>query len=531
MADWHFTTSFKGELLGLEGTLQLTATIAQAPAAAAEAAPELSWLGSIVWPKGEITSSTAKRDKPMKEGDADASSDKDEKEDEKKEEEADKPKDAEASNAKESKNEAEPKQSEGKTADTKAEVKPAGEEKKPDSGKPDSEKSDAESKEADSSDATKKAKTDKPKKPLRALAEVNYPLGEFGRKAAPEQPAVVLFRNATVWTSGPRGRLDNADLLVERGKIKTVGVGLASPEGAIVVNATGKHISPGIIDCHSHIATDGGVNESGQTITAEVRVGDFVDPNDINIYRQLAGGVTSSNILHGSANTIGGQNQVLKFRWGAGPEEMKFTAAPQGIKFALGENVKQSNWGERANNRYPQTRMGVEQLVNDAFCAAKQYRQAHDQWNRTKTGLPPRTDLELEALAEVVEGKRLIHCHSYRQDEILALLRTCESFGIQIATLQHILEGYKLADVMAKHGVGGSSFSDWWAYKFEVLDAIPYNGALMHNAGVVVSFNSDDAELARRLNLEAAKAVKYGGVQPEEALKIRHLESGQAIAR
>ena len=208
---------------------------------------------------------------------------------------------------------------------------------------------------------------------------------------------------------------------------------------------------------------------------------------------------------------------------------MKFAAAPQGIKFALGENVKQSNWGERATNRYPQTRMGVEQLVRDAFRAAQQYRQAHDLWNRTKTGLPPRTDLELEALAEVVEGKRLIHCHSYRQDEILALLRTCESFQVKIATLQHILEGYKLADVMAKQGVGGSSFSDWWAFKFEVFDAIPYNGALMHNAGVVVSFNSDDAELARRLNLEAAKAVKYGGVAPEEALKFVTLNPAKQL--
>ncbi|MEX0675513.1 MAG: amidohydrolase, partial [Pirellulales bacterium] len=287
--------------------------------------------------------------------------------------------------------------------------------------------------------------------------------------------------------------------------------------------------SPGIIDCHSHVATDGGVNESGQTITAEVRIGDFVDPNDISIYRQLAGGVTSSNILHGSANTIGGQNQVLKFRWGAGPEEMKFAGAPPGIKFALGENVKQSNWGLLNTDRYPQTRMGVEQLVRDAFRAAQQYRKRWDEWNRTKVGLPPRIDLELEALAEVVEGKRLIHCHSYRQDEILALMRTCEAFGVQIGTFQHVLEGYKVADVIAKHGAGGSSFSDWWAYKFEVYDAIPYNGALLYNAGVVVSFNSDNAELARRLNLEAAKAVKYGGVPPEEALKFVTLNPAKQL--
>jgi N-acetylglucosamine-6-phosphate deacetylase len=368
-----------------------------------------------------------------------------------------------------------------------------------------------------------------PKESLPAISEVNYPLGAFGCKAPPELPAAVVFRGATVWTSGPQGRLENADVLVESGKISAVGANLAVPEGTVVIDAAGKHISPGIIDCHSHVATDGGVNEAGQGISAEVRIADFVDPNDINIYRQLAGGVTASNILHGSANPIGGQNQVLKFRWGAGPEEMKFAAAPPGIKFALGENVKQSNWGERASGRYPQTRMGVEQIVRDAFHAARGYRRQWDAWNRTKVGLPPRIDLELEALAEVVEGKRLIHCHSYRQDEILALMRTCEAFDVRIGTFQHVLEGYKIADAIARHGAGGSSFSDWWAYKFEVFDAIPYNGALLHNAGVVVSFNSDNAELARRLNLEAAKATKYGNVPPEEALKFVTLNPARQL--
>jgi len=231
--------------------------------------------------------------------------------------------------------------------------------------------------------------------------------------------------------------------------------------------------------------------------------------------------------LHGSANTIGGQNQVVKFRWGALPEEMKFAAAPAGIKFALGENVKRSNWG--SSSRYPQTRMGVEQLLRDAFRAAEDYRRRWKDYRSFKRGLPPRVDLEQEALVEVLEGKRLIHCHSYRQDEILAFLRVCEEFHVRVATLQHILEGYKVADVMAKHGVGGSSFSDWWAYKFEVYDAVPYNGAIMHEAGVVVSFNSDDAELARRLNLEAAKAVKYGGVPPEEALKFVTLNPAKQL--
>lgn len=360
-----------------------------------------------------------------------------------------------------------------------------------------------------------------------ALYPVNFPLGDFGLAAPPVQPKLSAFTNATVWTCGPAGKLDGATVIVAAGKIQAVGRNVAVPTGAVIIDAKGKHLTPGIIDCHSHVATDGGVNESTQSITAEVRVGDFVDAGDINIYRQLAGGVTSSNILHGSANTIGGQNQVVKFRWGALPEEMKFAAAPAGIKFALGENVKRSNWG--SSSRYPQTRMGVEQLLRDAFRAAEDYRRRWKDYRSFKRGLPPRVDLEQEALVEVLEGKRLIHCHSYRQDEILAFLRVCEEFHVRVATLQHILEGYKVADVMAKHGVGGSSFSDWWAYKFEVYDAVPYNGAIMHEAGVVVSFNSDDAELARRLNLEAAKAVKYGGVPPEEALKFVTLNPAKQL--
>ena len=358
---------------------------------------------------------------------------------------------------------------------------------------------------------------------------MNYPLGAWGLSAAPEQPKLVLFQHATIWTCGPQGILEDASVLVEAGQIQAVGKEITAPEGAVLVDLTGKHLTPGIIDCHSHIATDGGVNESGQAITAEVRIGDFIDCNDTNIYRQLAGGVTSSNILHGSANPIGGQNQVIKLRWGQLPEEMKFAEAPQGIKFALGENVKQANWGERYTSRYPQTRMGVEQIIRDEFLAAKEYRRRWDEWRRAPAGLPPRTDLELEAVAEILAGKRWVHCHSYRQDEILALMRTCAEFGVQIATLQHILEGYKVADVMAEYKIGGSSFSDWWAYKFEVWDAIPYNGAIMHNAGVVVSFNSDDAELARRLNLEAAKAVKYGGISPEEALKFVTLNPAKQL--
>lgn len=362
-----------------------------------------------------------------------------------------------------------------------------------------------------------------------ALFAVRYPLHSFGLLTQPEQPASIAFRHATVWTCGPSGVLTNATVVVQAGKIVAVGPDVAVPEGTIEIDATGMHLAPGIVDCHSHIATDGGVNEAGQAITAEVRIGDFIDANDVNIYRQLAGGVTSSNILHGSANPIGGQNQVIKFRWGALPEAMKFSQAPPGIKFALGENVKQSNWGDRFTIRYPQSRMGVEQIVRDAFRTARDYRRRHEAWGAQPSGLPPRIDLELEALAEVVAGQRRVHCHSYRQDEIVAFLRACEDFGVRVATLQHILEGYKVADVIARHGAGGSSFADWWAYKFEVYDAIPYNGALMHQSGVLVSYNSDDAELARHLNLEAAKAVKYGGVTPEEALKFVTLNPAKQL--
>jgi N-acetylglucosamine-6-phosphate deacetylase len=366
-------------------------------------------------------------------------------------------------------------------------------------------------------------------KPVEASFAVNYPLGAFGTDGPAAQPQVLVIRNATIWTSGPAGVLENASMLVRAGRIVAVGREVVVPAGAVVIDATGKHVSAGIIDCHSHFATDGGVNESTQAITAEVRIGDFIDANDVTIYRHLAGGVTCSNILHGSANPIGGQNQVVKLRWGLLDEELKFSEAPAGIKFALGENVKQSNWGDEYTTRYPQTRMGVEQIIRDGFQRAIQYRQDWTDWKKTGKGIPPRHDLELEALAEIVEGKRWIHCHSYRQDEILALLRTLEDFDIQIGTFQHILEGYKVADAMARHGAMGSAFSDWWAYKIEVYDAIPYNGALMHEAGVVVSFNSDDRELARHLNHEAAKAVKYGGVAPGEALKFVTLNPARQL--
>ncbi len=362
-----------------------------------------------------------------------------------------------------------------------------------------------------------------------AVSKVNFPLGDFGRSAQPDQPAMLAIKNATLWTAADPPVIENGVLLIRAGKIVAVGKKQDIPDGITVIDAKGKHISPGIIDCHSHMATDGGINEAGQSITAEVRIGDFIDGNDITIYRQLAGGVTAANILHGSANTIGGQNQVMKLRWGSSYEGFRFTNAPPGIKFALGENVKQSNWGEKYTKRYPQSRMGVEQILQDAMVSAKEYRRQHEAWKTNHEGLPPRRDLELDALVEVIEGKRLVHCHSYRQDEILALLSVCEQHGVQVATLQHILEGYKVADAIARHGAGGSSFSDWWGYKFEVLDAIPQNGLLMHRAGVQVSFNSDDRELARHLNHEAAKAIKYGGVPETEALKFVTLNPAKQL--
>jgi len=366
-----------------------------------------------------------------------------------------------------------------------------------------------------------------------AMFAANYPLGEYGREAPPEQAKAVLFKNATVWTGEKEGVIERGSVLVENGKISSVfgtDVAAEAPEGAVVVDCGGKHLTAGIIDAHSHMATDGGVNESGQTITAEVRIGDYIDPTDITIYRQLAGGVTSANILHGSANTIGGQMQVIKLRWGAGPEEMKFEGAPPGIKFALGENPKQSNWGDNFTTRYPQSRMGVEQLVRDAFLAGRDYRAAWAKYNANpRSVVPPRVDLELEAIGEIIEKKRWIHSHAYRQDEMLALLRTTQEWGLTIGSFQHALEGYKIADELAKAGVTASGFTDWWAFKIEVQDATPYSPAMMWKQGVVASLNSDDGELGRRMNTEAAKAMKYGGVPEHEAWKMVTLNPAKSL--
>jgi imidazolonepropionase-like amidohydrolase len=355
---------------------------------------------------------------------------------------------------------------------------------------------------------------------LPALFPPVSPPGEFGRERIPEQPPMVFVKNATVWTCGPEGKIDNADMLFEKGKVKKVGRNISPPPGATVIDGTGKHVTPGIIDAHSHMAESGDVNEATRAVSAEVRMADVIDHRDISIYRALAGGTTEVHVLHGSANPIGGQGQLIKLRWGMPPEGLKFEGAPPTIKFALGENVKQANWPEGSSKRYPQTRMGVEQIMRDEFKAALDYERAWQQFEKDRSGIPPRRILELDAILEVLHGKRFVNCHAYRQDEILMMMRLAEEFGFRIRTFEHILEGYKVADVMAKHGAGGSTFSDWWGYKLEVYDAIPYNGALMHDQGVLVSFNSDSDELSRRLNWDAAKAVKYGGLGEEDALEF-----------
>jgi imidazolonepropionase-like amidohydrolase len=368
----------------------------------------------------------------------------------------------------------------------------------------------------------KESKKDEKKKEdtLPIVMPLTYPNVAYGFKTKPKQETI-LFKNATVWTNESDGILKNTDVLVKNGKISKVGTNL-STSGAKVVDATGKHITAGIIDEHSHIATTA-VNEAGHNSTAEVTIEDVVDADDVGIYRGLAGGVTTIQILHGSANPIGGRSAIVKLKWGESAEDLIYKNSPKFIKFALGENVKQSNWGENNTIRFPQTRMGVEQVYMDYFNRAKEYDALK------KSGKSYRKDIELEVLAEILNKERFVTCHSYVQSEINMLMKVAEKFDFNINTFTHILEGYKVADKMKEHGVGGSTFSDWWAYKYEVNDAIPYNGAIMHNQGITVAFNSDDAEMNRRLNQEAAKAVKYGGVSEEEALKFVTLNPAKLL--
>ncbi|WP_339628963.1 amidohydrolase family protein [uncultured Maribacter sp.] len=354
----------------------------------------------------------------------------------------------------------------------------------------------------------KEGKDDKAKDASKVMP-VMYPNVGYGFANKPKSETV-LFKNATVWTSEEAGILKNTDVLIKNGKIAKIGTNL-SAGGAKVVDATGKHLTAGIIDEHSHIAALA-VNESGHNSTAEVKMEDVVDPEHMGIYHSLAGGVTSLQLLHGSANPIGGRSAILKLKWGEEADGLIYDNSPKFIKFALGENVKQSNWG--SYSRFPQTRMGVEQLYMNYFQRAKEYD------TKKKNGEPYRYDEEMEVLAEILNGERFISCHSYVQSEINMMMKVAEHFGFRINTFTHILEGYKVADKMAEHGAGAGTFSDWWAYKYEVNDAIPYNAAIMQKQDVVTAINSDDREMIRRLNQEAAKTIKYGGLTELEAWKM-----------
>ena len=350
------------------------------------------------------------------------------------------------------------------------------------------------------------------------ILPVKYPNMAYGFNE-PQKSEDILIKNATIWTNENQGILKNTDVLITKGKISKIGNNLKH-KSALVIDGTGKHLTSGIIDEHSHIAASS-INEGGHNSSAEVTIEEVIDPEDINIYRNLAGGVTTIQILHGSANPIGGRSAIIKLKWGESANNLIFKNSPKFIKFALGENVKQSNW--QSYNRFPQSRMGVEQLFIDYFNRAKEYDKIK------KSGQEYRKDLELEVLAEILNKEMFISCHSYVQSEINMLMKVAEKFDFNINTFTHILEGYKVADKMKDHGVGASTFSDWWAYKFEVNDAIPYNAAILHNVGVTTAINSDDAEMSRRLNQEAAKTIKYGGMSEEDAWKTITLNPAKLL--
>jgi imidazolonepropionase-like amidohydrolase len=342
---------------------------------------------------------------------------------------------------------------------------------------------------------------------------------------APDPAPVILIQNATILTVS-HGTIENGSILIRDGKITEVGPSIKAPQGAQVIDAAGQFVMPGIIDCHSHIAVDGSVNEGSIAVSSIANIADVLNSDDISIFHDLAGGVTTANVLHGSANPIGGQTIVIKLRWGQPSAKLPFEGAVPGIKFALGENPKHSNFGGRgANARYPATRMGVEETIRAAFAEARDYKAEWDTYNKRSSAgeknlTLPRRDLRLDPLVEILEGKRYVHAHCYREDEILMLLRVAKEFGFKVRTFQHVLEGYKVADEIAAAGAGASTFSDWWGYKVEAYEAIPYNAALMTRRGVVVSINSDDSEEATHLNQEAAKTIRFGGLSRDEALKL-----------
>jgi imidazolonepropionase-like amidohydrolase len=337
-------------------------------------------------------------------------------------------------------------------------------------------------------------------------------------------PPTLVIQNATVMTVS-QGTIEGASILVRDGKIAAVGTDLRVPSGATLIDATGKYVTPGIIDAHAHLASDA-TNEGSIAVSSMVRIEDVIDPSDINIYREAAGGVTTSHVLHGSANPIGGQNATIKHRWGEDAEGLLFEGAMPTIKFALGENVKRSNSPSLPGTprRYPATRMGTMDVIRQAFIDAREYKRKWDDYERRRRSernlVPPARDLKLEPLVEVLEGKRWVHCHSYRAEETLQMIRVAQEFGFHVATFVHVLEGYMVADELAASGFGASTFSDWWAYKMEAKDAIPYNAAMMTRRGVLVSINSDSQEEARHLNQEAGKTMKWGGLSEDEALAL-----------
>jgi len=343
----------------------------------------------------------------------------------------------------------------------------------------------------------------------------------------------VLIKNATVMTA-IKGTLENTDILIRDGKIARIGKNLNASAGAQTIDATGKYVTPGIIDCHSHLMLDA-INEGSLSVTSMTRVRDVLNPTDIGIYRALAGGATAANLLHGSANSIGGQNAVVKFKWGKPIEDYLIKDAPPGIKFALGENPRQTNFSQPGRPlRYPHTRQGVFETDRDAFIRARDYKRSWDDYKAKvakgdKSAVPPKRSLELEPIVEIIEGKRLVHAHGYRSDEHLNLMLLADEFGFRVATLQHGLEAYKIAPEIAKHGTGVSIFAEYWGYKLEAYDAIPYNAYILWKNGVVVSLNSDDDGRIRRLNEEAAKIMKYGGVPEEEALKMITLNPAKQL--
>jgi imidazolonepropionase-like amidohydrolase len=341
----------------------------------------------------------------------------------------------------------------------------------------------------------------------------------------------IAIRNATIITIA-NGDITEANIVVRAGKITAVGKNAAIPAGIRVIDGTGKFVMPGIIDAHSHAALENGINEGSESVTPEVQV--QLKNDDPVIYRALAGGVTAANLLHGSANTIGGQSRVIKMRWGMPVDSMYFKGAFRIVKFALGENVTRASSDAPAEDRrFPMTRMGVDFTLRYWFTKAKEYdKEWTDYRAAAKTNpnaIPPRRDLRLEALTDILHGDLKVHAHSYRADEILMLIRAADEFGFKIHTFQHVLEGYKVADEIAKHGAMASTFADMWAYKVEAWDAVPYNMALMTERGVVVSVNSDSDERIRRLYQEAGIGVRYGNMPVNEALKMITLNPAKQL--